>query len=272
MSRLHAETSLLAAAFVVISCSPASALFNQWRFAEFFSNADGTVQFVELRCGNFNNQDGATAAHLHSSSTNKLFFFPANLPTTSTANKSLLVATDNFESLPGAVTPDFAAFSGLPSNFFNPAGDTVTLFVNGIAGAVDFRTFPSVPTDGVTSRHYSENTLSPNSPTNFAGQAGSIDLSLFPGDYNDDGAVNAADYAVWRKNFGTTNTIPNDITPHWVMDDDYGVWREHFGTTAGSGAALSSVPEPCGLLLSIVAAVSALLRVRVHRALTGGSR
>ena len=67
-----------------------------------------------------------------------------------------------------------------------------------------------------------------------------------PGDYNLDGAVDAADYVVWRKTLGQMGVIPysgadgngdGDITA-----DDYGVWRTQFGETlatsgAGSNAA-----------------------------------
>jgi probable HAF family extracellular repeat protein len=60
-----------------------------------------------------------------------------------------------------------------------------------------------------------------------------------PGDFNNNGVVDAADYVVWRKGLGATYT-----------QTDYNVWRSHFGQTAGSGAALpsanplSAVPEP----------------------------
>ena len=37
-----------------------------------------------------------------------------------------------------------------------------------------------------------------------------INFPRRPGDYNDDGTVNAADYVVWRKNEGTMNVLPND--------------------------------------------------------------
>jgi hypothetical protein len=76
-----------------------------------------------------------------------------------------------------------------------------------------------------------------------------------PGDYNADGTVNAADFIVYRKNLGSTNYIPNDDTPYWVMEDDYDVWRMYFGMTeAGSGTS-SSVPEPTGLMLIISSSV-----------------
>jgi hypothetical protein len=66
-----------------------------------------------------------------------------------------------------------------------------------------------------------------------------------PGDYNDDGKVDAADYVVWRK---------TGINGQQGYDD----WRANFGAMAGSGGStasgLGSVPEPSGpiLLLSVV--------------------
>jgi hypothetical protein len=64
------------------------------------------------------------------------------------------------------------------------------------------------------------------------------------GDYNDDGTVDAADYVVWRKNNGTTNTLPNDSSPGLVSPADYDIWRENFSRTSGSGSSAQAVPEP----------------------------
>ena len=57
-----------------------------------------------------------------------------------------------------------------------------------------------------------------------------------PGDYNQNGVVDAADYAVWRDNDGSGTSLPNDDTLG-VGPDDYVRWRSHFGQTAGSGSA-----------------------------------
>jgi hypothetical protein len=54
------------------------------------------------------------------------------------------------------------------------------------------------------------------------------------GDYNNDGAVDAADYTTWRDNLGTSNTLPNDTTPGTVTQDDYTVWKNNFGLTGGA--------------------------------------
>ena len=63
-----------------------------------------------------------------------------------------------------------------------------------------------------------------------------------PGDFNQDGIVDAADYVVWRKTGGSQS--------------GYNDWRSHFGLPAGSGAALPSaeplsaaVPEPSTLAM-----------------------
>ena len=96
-------------------------------------------------------------------------------------------------------------------------------------------------------------------------------LPGLPGDYNDDGSVDAADYTVWRDNLDTSNTLPNDATPGSVDQADYGVWQANFGRSLASGAGspadgLASVPEPSGGLL-IVLAMASLGVLR-----TGGSR
>ncbi len=66
-----------------------------------------------------------------------------------------------------------------------------------------------------------------------------------PGDYNDDGKVDAADYVVWRKGLGTT-----------YEQDDYDVWRARFGEPPGVGSGSSAsanatVPEPATIMLFV---------------------
>jgi sugar lactone lactonase YvrE len=75
-----------------------------------------------------------------------------------------------------------------------------------------------------------------------------------PGDFNVDGAVDAADYVVWRKGLGVTH-----------FPDDYNVWREHFGETAGSSFN-AAVPEPSGAWL-LLFALAVSLRQKTGRVL-----
>lgn len=81
-------------------------------------------------------------------------------------------------------------------------------------------------------------------------------LAALPGDYNQNGTVDAADYTVWRNNNGTTNPLPNDPIGGTIGQAQYDQWSAHFGQTVGSGSlANSTVPEPASaLLLSLAAA------------------
>jgi hypothetical protein len=81
------------------------------------------------------------------------------------------------------------------------------------------------------------------------------------GDYNEDGTVNAADYAVWRDNVGSTDTLPNDDIGGMIGQDHYNQWRAAFGNTSGGGSA--AVPEPAGMALGIIAMFGLWLGRRV---------
>jgi hypothetical protein len=73
-----------------------------------------------------------------------------------------------------------------------------------------------------------------------------------PGDYNENGIVDVADYVLWRKNPGAFGGDPGG----------YNIWRANFGQTPGSGATLASagsssaVPEPTTDQLLLFATVA----------------
>jgi hypothetical protein len=95
------------------------------------------------------------------------------------------------------------------------------------------------------------------------------DVRLVPavaGDYNRDGTVDTADYAVWRKNVGTTDSLPNDLIGGTVGPAQYDQWRAHYGQTAGAGASLGStsnapIPEPSTVVM-LIAGIAALAALR----------
>ncbi|MCO6044723.1 hypothetical protein NG895_12470 [Aeoliella sp. ICT_H6.2] len=83
-----------------------------------------------------------------------------------------------------------------------------------------------------------------------------------PGDYNEDGKVDIADYTVWRNNLGSAVTLPNEgdgVTPGQVTAEDYAFWKSNFGASASAAAvSTSGVPEPLSLqLLALLAMVGA---------------
>jgi hypothetical protein len=88
----------------------------------------------------------------------------------------------------------------------------------------------------------------------FEQYAGMFTLApLVPGDYNDDGKVDAADYVVWRKHEGTMTTLPNDPHGGTIGALQFDTWRANFGAMAGSGGGSrgATVPEPSAFLLVV---------------------
>ncbi|MCO6043172.1 hypothetical protein NG895_04580 [Aeoliella sp. ICT_H6.2] len=79
--------------------------------------------------------------------------------------------------------------------------------------------------------------------------------SNVPGDFNDDGVVDLADYTVWRNHLGApAGTLPNDSTGLTIGNDQYETWRTHFGDTALEPAVypVVSVPEPAAFLAAFI--------------------
>ena len=106
-----------------------------------------------------------------------------------------------------------------------------------------------------------------------ASRAIALVLPGVPGDYNQNGTVDAADYAAWRDNEGTTNALPNDPIGGTIGAAQYNQWRANFGVAAGAasravqgaaggpssrGGASALVPEPylsaslCLVFLSVL--------------------
>jgi hypothetical protein len=91
------------------------------------------------------------------------------------------------------------------------------------------------------------------------------------GDYNDDGAVDAADYIVWRRALGSATELPNETESLGVVDqDDFAAWRANFAATRSAEiAASAAVPEPAVWVLSLTVL---LPQVYVRRALRSRRR
>jgi hypothetical protein len=83
-----------------------------------------------------------------------------------------------------------------------------------------------------------------------------------PGDYNDNGAVDAADYVLWRTG---DNNLSNEVaTIGTNTPQDYTEWRVRFGNPAASATTLANaVPEPAsGALFLLILAMLHFARVR----------
>jgi hypothetical protein len=147
---------------------PARSASHQWRFNELFTNADGTIQFIEMKeCCGETAEHALGAKWVLAVDADHKFTFDHNL-TGDTAFKHLLLATQGFADLPGAPAPDFI----IPDNFLPIGGDDLEYWMYSAANL----TYAALPTDGVTS-YTAKVGDAVNSPTNYAGVTGSIDLT-----------------------------------------------------------------------------------------------
>ena len=178
-SRSVSVSLVLAAggAALLLGLAPAAlAGIHTWDVNEVFSNADGSIQFVELReANNSANETGVGNGTISSVVQAETHSFGNGAVTGPTNNKFYLIATQSFADLPGAPVPDeILPPEDIP--FFAVAGDTVSF---GPYDSWNFQTL-GVPTNGVDSLHKtgpSSGVVALNSPTNYAGDTGSVDAN-----------------------------------------------------------------------------------------------
>jgi hypothetical protein len=156
----------------LLPAAPAHAKNHLWRFTEVFSNAAGTIQFIEMQecCG----ADEETEMSATSITSNTATYNFANNLSGPTGHRWLLVATQGYAHLPGAPAPDYI----MPDRFFNPAGDT--LRYRGVTDMIQFAA-GGLPTDGIDSiqrdLQTGTQTVGVNTPINFAGQSGTVNAA-----------------------------------------------------------------------------------------------
>jgi hypothetical protein len=129
--------------------------------------------------------------------------------------------------------------SYISDEFFGPLAYTMDLAI-GAAGTTG--TYPlnvTLAGDGPTSRTFSFSLK--------------ISPAGVPGDYNNNGVVDAADYVLWRKG---VQPLQNEVAvPIGTTDGaDFTAWRARFGNTSGSGAMfeITAVPEATSLVLAVL--------------------
>jgi len=225
--------------FVVFALAalPASASFHLWTMTELYSNADGSVQFLEMRA--LTSSEQFFNGHTLTSTVNgvtKTFTATRDLPGDS-AGHSVLFATQGFAALPGGVQPDFI----LPNGFFSTTGGTIVWG----EGAV-FWVHGALPTNGDDAIDRNGSVVS-NSPQNFAGQTGHV--SSKPSGGGNDSKVNVqglwwASPAASENGWGVNLTLQGDIVfATWFTydTDGTGLWlvmsngQRQSGTNTYSG-------------------------------------
>jgi len=151
--------------------SSAFAGIHTWDVVEVFSNADGTVQYIELLDrGTAGNELGVGNGSFTSGSTSYSWSNGAVVGPTN--GRRYLIATPGFAALQGAPTPDvLVPTANVP--MFSSAGDTVSF------AGVDSFVFAGIPTNGTDAFDDTVGIIA-NSPTNFAGVTGSVSVGGNP--------------------------------------------------------------------------------------------
>jgi hypothetical protein len=169
-----------------------------------------------------------------------------------------------------------------PTTFDANARSDLALSILSTSGTVTLAAADANPAGGVESIG---GLLLPSAGTYFARITGADDtiqlyelsLTATPillGDYNRNGVVDGADYAVWRNTQGqavATGTGADGDFNGQITSADYNVWRSHFGQMAGSGASISgegfgfgtNVPEPAATVL-VIGCFLGILRLDRH--------
>jgi Repeat of unknown function (DUF5648) len=158
---LHRLLFVLAALLAL----PAAASFHTFTLQQFYTNADGTIQFIVLKessgLGGQNFLTGHTLTSTQGGTTHTLTFIQ-NLPSGNTSGKSFLVGTAGFAAL-GVVTPDYT----MPDGFLFATGGSVDY------AGVDVVAHGALPTDGVNALTR-DGVVMQNLARNFAGATGSV--------------------------------------------------------------------------------------------------
>ena len=214
-----------------------------WQINEIYSNADGSVQFIELITAS-GGQQFVTGQAMTSSQ--RAATYTLNITTDlpgDSANKTFLIGTQGFAAL-NIVAQDYV----VPNGFLFTNGGTL----NWGSGA-DIVSYASLPTDGKLSINRAGATAI-NSPTNFAGATGSIRRmrSDFDGDGKDD--------ILWRNSATGDNDLSLSVTTPalaplplvlWsasLKTGDLGEWSEKVNsgsadTTVVSAASVGIPPR-----------------------------
>jgi len=184
---------------LAINAQPAMASFHAWDITEIYSNADGTLQFIEWFTSS--NSQHFLAGRVVTTNAN-VYTFPNSLPSSGTGGHHFLMGTAGFAALPGAPPPDFI----IPDGFIDTTGDTLRLRTSPTGTIWETFSFGAgeLPTDGIHSLICAVHSgaacqstdVEVNSPTNFDGVSGSVSpCSSCPTDVDGNGQTGAFDLA-----------------------------------------------------------------------------
>jgi len=207
---------------------PSQAAFHLFRIDQIYSSADSTVQYVVITEATGSNGEnfwsGNRLETTSSAGAKQQFVFPANLPSSDTASRHVLIGTASFAAL-HLVTPDYTVADG-----FIPRGGGKLDYANG----TDEVTFGALPTDGATAFNRNNQPVAAT-PTNFAGATSTLSPTPPPvatsPDLNQHGLTGS-----WFERATDGQGIELEVFPNLVapgMSLVQGAWFTFEGAPAG---------------------------------------
>ena len=168
-----ALSALMIAAGLFV-CERAYGIFHLWEIRQIYSNADGSVQFIQLFNPSSNEEfvAGQTIfTYRDGGEDQQSYTFPSNLDTggQSTAGRFMLLATGPI----AGVEPDFI----IPQNFIRVVFEnTATFDMENMAWASphNILTYDFIPTDGFRSLDRNGDVVEPATVRNFAGDTAEL--------------------------------------------------------------------------------------------------
>jgi len=232
--------TLVALTLGAITAPAAFAGAHTWDVNEVFSNASGTIQFVEIK------ETGGGAGEIgvggHQVTSNTRSFTMTSNVASPTSFRHILLATPGFAALPGAPTPDYTFPEGSVP-FFSAGGDTMRYipYDTWIIGA------GLIPTDGVNSYNRVGGVLA-NSPTNYSNQTGSVDANPPAPPGVPDGAAGSTPMTVTALDAGATSLQISWDTGACTGNTGFHiVYGQGSDLPNGAGAAHAIAGGACGL-------------------------
>jgi hypothetical protein len=212
----------LAAIALAFGAASAQAAFHLFRIDQVYSNADGSVQYVVMREATGTDGENFWAGNSLRSTAGantQTLVFPTNLPSVSTASRSVLIATSGFAAL-GLVAPDYT----IPAQFIPIGGGTLNY-----ASGTDQITLPALPTDGV---HAVDRNGTPvaATPRNFAGATTTLTASSRP-DLDQHGLTGSWFEPATDGQGIELELFPNSVAPGTALAQ--GAWFTFEGAPAG---------------------------------------
>lgn len=89
------------------------------------------------------------------------------------------------------------------------------------------------------------------------------EVAQLPGDYNDDGIVDIADYTVWRNHRGAAaGALPNDVDGGIIAAAQYATWKTGFQfAPSDQPLAAAAIPEPSSMTMVCLLGLASLYMV-----------